>query len=209
MDARRAANVAQSKYPEELIAVISERGGKYASDFIEHACTSNRRVWEHSASAFGNIAVRLVGRLGLDIPQNVEYMKDWSVYAAVELGLKAETRYNETYFPGAELIEKRFTEHIRTGVAVNAPATGPFGAVFPAGVKRGWLTRAEALPLAFLALDTSIRPGDRKVWLEVLDALEVGDAVVDNGERSRHGCVAVFEREFEPDLELLAFIDAC
>jgi hypothetical protein len=132
-------------------------------------------MWEHSASAFGGVAVLLVDRIGLDIPQNVEYMKDWSVYAAAAMGLKAETHYKETDLPGLDLVETRFVEHIQTGVAVGVPATGPFGEVFPEGVKRGWLAREQAVDLAFFALDAAVRPGDRKVWLRVLDKLGVTD----------------------------------
>jgi sRNA-binding carbon storage regulator CsrA len=175
VDARKAVNVLRGS-KELLVTVIAERGEKFASDFIQYACVSSRRTWEHSASAFGGVAVLLVDRLGLDIPQTAEYMKDWSVYAAAAMGLKAETFYGETDLPGLGLIEKRFVEHIQTGVAVGAPATGPFCAVFPEGVKRGWLAREQAADLAFFALDAAVRPGDRKVWLRVLDELGVTDA---------------------------------
>ncbi|MDR2771063.1 MAG: PRTRC system protein E, partial [Clostridiales Family XIII bacterium] len=179
VDARRAANILTTggfSRPELQVAVIAERGARYASDFINHACISRRRMFEHSASAFGNTAVRLVYSLDLDVPQTVEYIKDWSVYAAAALGLKAETRYNETDLPGLDLIEKRYAEHIRTGAAVGAPATGPFSAVLSAGVKRGLIARDEAVSVVFSALDAAIRPGDRKVWLRVLDELSVSDA---------------------------------
>ena len=175
VDASRAVNTLRNDNKEALTAVISERGAKYALSFIAHACVSRRRAWEHSASAFGNVAVRLVDKLNLDIPQTVEYMKDWSVYAAAAMGLKAETLYNEEDLPGLDLIKKRFVEHIHIGVAVNAPATGPFGAVLPEGVKRGWLSREQAIRLVFSALDSSVRPGDRKVWLGVLDELGISD----------------------------------
>lgn len=175
VDARRAANITYNASQEMLIQVIAERGTKYASDFIRYACVSQRRGYEHSASGFGNAAVRLVVQLNLDIPQNVEYMKDWSVYAAAAMGLQAEIRFNETNLPSIDLIKRRFTEHVLTGVAVNTPATGPFGAVLPEGVKRGWLSREIAVDLIFSALDASVRPGDRKVWLDVLEELEVSD----------------------------------
>jgi hypothetical protein len=113
--------------------------------------------------------------LHLDVPQNVQYMKDWSVYAAAAMGLKAETRYRETDLPALALIEKRFIEHILMGVAVEVPATGPFGAVLPEGVKRGWLPCEQAIDLVFSALDAAVRPADRKVWLSVLDELGVSD----------------------------------
>ena len=175
-DAQRAANILRGINNDEIfVAVIAERGVKYALDFITHACVSRRRIHEHSVSVYGNTAVRLVDKLNLNIPQNVEYMKDWSVYAAAALGLKADIRYQETDLPGAELIERRFAEHIEAGVALNTPATGPFGAVLPAGVKRGWLFREKAVSLVFSALDASVRPGDRKVWINVLDELGISD----------------------------------
>ena len=175
VDARRAANILYRCDNEMLTPIIAGRGAKFASDFISYACVSRRRIWEHSASVFGNTAVRLVDKLELEIPQSVEYIKDWSVYAAIAMGLKAEEQFHETDFPCLELIEKRFVEHIHVGVAVNAPATGPFGAVLPAGVKRGFLPREEAVSLVFSALDAAVRPGDRKVWLDVLDELGVGE----------------------------------
>jgi hypothetical protein len=175
VDARRAANILSGGGVEVLVSVIARRGAKYAADFITHACVSGRRAWEHSASAFGNVAVRLVDRLNLAVPQNVGYIKDWSVYAAAAMGLKAETHYRETDLPGLEMIEKRFAEHVRAGVAAGTPATGPFGAVLPEGARRGWLPREDAAELVFSALDAAVRPGDRKVWLDVLDALGVTD----------------------------------
>ena len=180
VDARRASNILSSgnnlfSRSNMVIDVIASRGEKYALDFIGFACNSRRRAWEHSASSFGNVAVQLVDRMDLDIPQSVEYMKDWSVYAAAALGLKAETFFRDTNLPVLEMIERRFGEHILTGVEVNTPATGPFGEVLPAGVKRGWLPREKAVDLVFSALDAAVRPGDRKVWLDVLDQFAVSD----------------------------------
>lgn len=176
VDARRAAGILRAVDSTLTAAVIAQRGAKYAVDFIGYACVSRRRMWEHSASVFGNTAVRLVDSLDLDIPQNVQYLKDWSVYAAHAMGISSEIRYKEMGLPGMALIEKRFAEHIQTGVAVGAPATGPFGKVLPAGVTRGWLPREEAVELVFAALDAAVRPADRKVWLDVLGELRVSDA---------------------------------
>ena len=176
VNAQRAASILRGGSSTLIAKVIASRSAKYAADFIGFVCVSSRRAWEHSASAYGAAAVRLVDMLNLDVPQNVQYMKDWSVYAAAAMGLKAETFYKETDLPDLELIEKRFIEHVRVGVAVSVPATGPFGAVLPAGVKRGWLPRKQAITLVFSALEVAVRPADRKVWLTVLDELEVGDA---------------------------------
>lgn len=175
VDARRAANISRNAEHEILIAVIAARGAKYASDFIIFACISRRRLYEHSPTAYCNTAVQLVDRLSLDVPQNVEYMKDWSAYAASAMRLKSKVRYGEYFMPRLDLTEKHFTDHIKTGVAVNTPATGPFGRVLPAGVLRGWISREQGIALTFSALDASVRPGDRKVWLGVLDDLNISD----------------------------------
>ena len=176
VDARRAANILTRTPNVELITeVIARRGAKYAADFIGFACISRNRWWEHSASLFGNVAVRLVDTLGLDIPQSVEYIKDWSVYASNAMQVPSELLHGEKDPPSLELIQKRFSEHVQVGIALNTPATGPFGAVFPEGVKRGQFSREEAIRLAFSALDASVRPGDRKIWLRVLDELNISD----------------------------------
>jgi len=177
VDARRASNICRGNDHEMLMALLASRGRKYVTDFINNACVSSRRVWEHSSTAFGEIAVKLVGKLELEIPSNVDYIKDWSACAAVAMGVKKDIDYwqSRERIPGLDIIEKRFVEHVEAGVAVGAPATGPFGKVLPAGVARGWLSRERAVPLVFSALDAAVRPGDRKVWLAVLEELVVTD----------------------------------
>lgn len=173
--ARRAANLPLNVHDPVLVEVIGRRGKKFALDLISYGCVSRHRMSEHSTSRFGKLAVRLVDRLSLEIPQSAEYIKDWSVYAAVAMGLPAETLYHETDLPDIAMIKKRFGEHIRVGIAVNAPATGPFGRLFPEGVLRGYMSKEEGIGLIFSALDASVRPADRKVWLQALDKLGISD----------------------------------
>lgn len=177
VNARRAVSILlninmQNPVLTVLAEVICGRGEKFASDFIKYGCVSRYRMHEHSGSRFGKLAVYLVDRLNLDIPQTVDYIKDWSVYAAAALGLPAETLYKETNLPDIEVIKRRFAEHIKVGAAVNAPATGPFGKLLPKGVMDGYLPYEEAVGLVFSALDAAVRPGDRKVWIQVL--FEIG-----------------------------------
>ncbi|MDR3013699.1 MAG: hypothetical protein LBU70_10925 [Chitinispirillales bacterium] len=184
VSARRAGDISHSADSKMLVDVIAERGAKYAANFITHACVSGRGVREHLES----IVVYLVDRLDLEIPQNPEYIENWSRCADIAIDLKdqpalagAASDYlkyggmdrDRTDLPSLELIQKHFVEHIVTGVAVNAPVTGFFGAVFVAGVKLGWLLHEKAIELVFSALDTSIRPIDRKVWLNVLDEIGI------------------------------------
>ncbi|MFK4729236.1 hypothetical protein ROT00_06075 [Agromyces mediolanus] len=180
VDARRAEDVlgGAGVVPDELATeVLASRGPEFATAFIARACRSNRRAWEHSSSVHAGRAVRLVHRLELPVPESVEYLKDWAVYAALALGEEAEL------FPGdrggidAELIRSRFAEHVRVGVAVGAPATGPFGRAVAAGTAAGWIERDQAVELVLVALDAAQRPGDRKAWAGALtDALALSDA---------------------------------
>jgi len=158
-----------------LVAVLADRGPAFAAGFVQHACVRRRRPFENAASVFAGVAVRLVARLNLPVPENVEYMKDWAVYAAKALGQPAEAWHDEPDV-AQKVIQARFAEHVRVGVAVGAPATGPFGTVIPAGVAAGWLERDEAVGLVFAALDAAVRPGDRQVWVGALDKLGVTDA---------------------------------
>ncbi len=175
VDARRAIDICDQSNQEMLIEVVAERGPKYATKFIEYICQFSPRMREHSASVLGKVAVQLVHKLKLEIPQDVEYIRDWSVYAANAMGLKTELTRGETNLPDIDFIQARFNEHILTGATVNTPATGPFGLVIPAGVKRGWLSREVGEEITFSALDGCVRPSDRKVWLDVLEELEVSD----------------------------------
>ncbi|MDR2567636.1 MAG: hypothetical protein LBC97_16605 [Bifidobacteriaceae bacterium] len=180
VDARRAANQVRplhEGFTEDLVAdVLASRGAVFAARFIEHACVASRRMWEHSTSALGGVAVRLVERLALPVPDNTEYIKDWAAFAAATLGLPAEITGPQRALPAESAIRDRFAEHVRAGVAAGAPATGPFGPVVAAGVEKGWMGRAEAVELAFAALDAASRPGDRKAWLAALDQLGVENA---------------------------------
>ncbi len=176
VDARRFVNIANSQYSDVLVEAVCSRGEKYVVDFIRFACSSSRRGWEHSASVFGEVAVKLVDKLNLKIPESSEYIKDWSVYAGQALGKKTETsKLNKETAPTFELIERTFEEHIVMGIAVNAPATGPFPKVLLEGVNRGLLQREKAIELIFVGIDSSVRPGDRKAWVEILNELNITD----------------------------------
>ncbi|RXZ50413.1 hypothetical protein ESP57_00890 [Agromyces fucosus] len=166
--------------PDHLAAeVLATRGPEFAIAFTARACRSNRRPWEHATSVHAGRAVRLVHHHELPVPESVEYLKDWAVYAAVALGLEAELYPADRGPIETGLIRSRFADHLRTGVAVGAPATGPFGGVLAAGAEQGWIERDEAVSLALDALDAAQRPGDRKVWAGLLvGSLALTDAEI-------------------------------
>ena len=179
-DARRAEAVlgGPGSVPDQLAAeVLATRGPDFAIAFTSRACRSNRRPWEHATSVHAGRAVRLVHHHELPVPESVEYVKDWAVYAALALGLEAELHPAGRGPIDADVIRSRFVDHVRTGVAVGAPATGPFGAVVTAGAEQGWVERDEAVALALAALDAAQRTGDRKVWAGALtDSLALSDS---------------------------------
>ncbi len=175
VDAKRAASLIRGNN-EAAFLVISERGKKYAADFIAAVCRSDRRAWEHSSSVFGMLCVHLVHRMELEIPQSTEYIKDWAVYAASALRImKSERRFDLDFAPGEEMIRSRFAEHIEVGIAINAPATGPFSAVLIEGVKQEMIPKDHAKELVFFALNASNRPGDRKAWMNALEKIGLTD----------------------------------
>lgn len=176
VDARRAANVLRQGN-EVALKAIEVRGETYAVNFIKAACASNRRIWEHSLSVLGMLALKLVHKMNLDIPESVEYMKDWAAGAAMILGIIGKERnLDESFALKKEEITERFTEHIEAGIAINVPATGPFSKVLIWGVENSVLTKEMAMEQVFYALNSAQRPGDRKELINVLEQIGLTDA---------------------------------
>jgi hypothetical protein len=181
VDARRAAAILSGPgiVPDEVsFQVLAGRSPAFAAAFVQAACRSNRRPWEHAPSVHGGAAVRLVAHHNIAVPQNTEYLKDWAAFAlAVITGDRSEIYPRERSVPTVEVIRSRFAEHAEAAGALAMNATGPFGRVVPAAVAQGWWGRDQAVELSFLALDSAQRPGDRKRWAEILtDHLEISDA---------------------------------
>lgn len=169
VDARRAAGIMPSRIGDELSTrILAQRGPEFAARFIEAACRSNRRAWEHSSSVHGGAVVRLVIAHDLPVPENLEYLKDWAVYAAGALDAGGELFPADRGLIAVSDIASRYREHADAAVAVGLPATGPIVTTIAPAMTLGWIDRTEALDLAFRGLDSSQRPGDRKAWVELL-----------------------------------------
>jgi len=171
VDAKRAAQVLPPSHrlgDERTARLLASRGPQFTAAFVTAACRSNRRPWEHATSVYAGAVVRAVDLLDLPVPHEVEYLKDWSVYALGALTGEGELYPQERGWCPPEVVSRRALEHVRAGVAVGAPATGPFGSVVPHAVAAGWLDRDEAVRLALTALDAAQRPGDRRAWVQVL-----------------------------------------
>ena len=157
-------------FGDAKIKVIASRGDKFASTLVDSWYGNN------TEGTFRDTPVRLVLALDLDIPQKIGYFTDWAMLAFEALSLTP----NRWIDPDGKwltpaTIEARFAEHIRSGLVVNTPLTGNFGEVAIYGIKRGLLDRDEMIPHIFAALDSAIRPVDRKVLLEILDQLNITD----------------------------------
>lgn len=171
VDARRAESVlpgVERLDDETATRILAARGPAFAGQFVAAACRARRRPWEHDTTVHAGSAVRLVDLHDLPVPQDVEYLKDWSAYALAVLTGESHV------FPGSrglcapEVVLRRLPEHVRAGVAAGVPATGPFGRLVAAATAQGLLDRDEALDLVLVALDAAQRPGDRATWVTVL-----------------------------------------
>ncbi|MCL2223745.1 MAG: hypothetical protein FWB96_02120 [Defluviitaleaceae bacterium] len=165
---------------EMLFAVVKARGAKFSRDFVNAACAWGFFSWADYASETGSIytLMCMVNELLEEVPQNTNYLTAWAQCAAAALGINDGERFAmHQKAPDVSLIEKRFEEHIRVGVALNATAMGYWGLakILPAGVKRGLFPRDEAVEMVFSALDSAIRPGDRLAWVGAIDTLEISD----------------------------------
>jgi len=175
VDAKRAANILR-RSSEVALKAIKERGETFAMNFIKAACTSNRRIWEHSLSVLGMLALKLVHEMNLEIPESVEYMKDWAAAAAILLTSKRKDyNFDEKFVIEKSEILRRFNEHIEVGVALNVPATGPFSEILIWGVQNNLITKDTAMEQVFYGLSIAQRPGDRKEYVNVLEQIGITD----------------------------------
>ena len=171
VEAKRAANIL-SRGDEIVLQTIMARGESYAQNFVLAACTSNRRAWEHSLSVLGMLALKLVHKMNLPLPESVEYMKDWSATSAILLGReKKDYNFDESFVLEKEEILRRFLEHIELGISLGIAATGPFSKVLLWGAENQLFSTETAKNYIFEALQIAKRPGDRKAWLEILDKI--------------------------------------
>ena len=171
VEAKRAANIL-SRGDEIVLQAIMARGESYALNFVLATCTSNRRAWEHSLSVLGMLALKLVHKMNLPLPESVEYMKDWSAASAILLEReKKDYNFDESFVLEKEEVLRRFLEHIELGISLGIAATGPFSKVLLWGAENQLFSTEAAKNYIFEALQIAKRPGDRKAWLEILDKI--------------------------------------
>ncbi len=159
IDAKRAAGFRLPEDRDAVFLVFAERSPAFAAAY---ATAPRSDAW---------LAARLVAHHGIEIPDSVSYLEGWSWYARTALleGTDADLA----------VVGDRFVDHVRAAASTPIPprSTG-LDEVFALGLERGLLSRAEALEIAFSALDAAHRPGDRVVWQGLLD----GQVGVTDGE---------------------------
>lgn len=179
VDARRSVELAPRPGvvdDDVLLACLAPRGPEFAVDFVRRTCLREWRNSDRSSSPYGPVSVRLAELHGLPVPDAVGYLLDWVVVAAWALGEDVEVVPLRSAPPSVDQVEGRFAEHVRAAVAAGVPGTSPLPVLLGTGVRRGWVDRAEALSLAFAALDTAVRPSDRKAWaVAITDGLGLTD----------------------------------
>ena len=163
-----------------LARCVAQRGEAYAAEFIDEVCLPLLRASEHSLSAHGAAAVRLVCDLGLAVPEKIDYLKDWAVVALAALtGDVAEIPWPEKHaLPTFEELRPSFDEHWPAALHSGVPMTGPLGKLLSAAVKAGLIERSAGMEQLFASLDAAVRPGDRKA----LTSLIVNDIAVTDDE---------------------------
>ncbi|WP_047262392.1 hypothetical protein [Corynebacterium mustelae] len=165
----RAAEVLESVDTAVIAAVVAERGADFAQDFIACCGRTRRRLWTKGLSTFGTALVFLVHDAHLPVPQDVEYLTDWSIVAARQMfRVNFEEAASHHVFPPKSTLLPRFLEHVRQAITAGVAITGPFGMVFTSATRVGRLERETAVDLAFSGLSTAIRPSERKEWAKII-----------------------------------------
>lgn len=176
----RAVSLLQYTDDVVLARCVAQRGEAYAATFIDEVCVPLLRVSEHSLSAHGEAAVRLVCEMRLSVPNKVGYLQDWSIVALAALtGDVDNITFPEKHvLPTFEELRPSFEEHWQATLRSGAPMTGTFGKLLAAAVKAGLIERDAGIEQLFMSLDAAARPSDRKE----LTSLIVNDIAVTDDE---------------------------
>ena len=157
-------------YDDKLIKVISSRGEKFFLEFVNSACIASTR-WDGGPTRFGGMVVKCVLYYNVPIPENLEYLLDWSYHVRHTI----EDTPQAHQFPKLQLadLEATFDNHVQLCIKLGMKDAKNFPEVVTYGIEKNLLNRQLVLEIAMNGLDTSVRPGDRKKWYQVLEAIEI------------------------------------
>lgn len=164
--------VSLRQYIDDIVLArcVAQRGEAYAAKFIDEVCIPRLRTSEHSLSAHGEAAVRLVCEMGLPVPNKVGYLQDWSIIVlAVLSGDVSEIAWPEKHvLPTLEELRPSFEEHWRAVLHSGVPMTGTFGKLLTAATKARLIERDAGMEQLCVSLDAAVRPGDRKELVSLI-----------------------------------------
>ncbi len=206
---RRAAAVmaehsrgwAHPKATKATVAALAERGTEFAARFVDAAASGNEFAWFEVSDA----ALAAVHELRLPVPGQTQYLDSYAEYVALLLARVAEGSApdpNAPWQPELESIRARFAEHVAQGVPAAAARSEDWAAVVSGAAALGWLSRAEALELAWTGLDAAQRPVARGPWVSALAGpLAVSDDELD---AARDRLIPLLSLGHGPLVELVA-----
>lgn len=170
VSARRAEQLVTGD-DEVAFDCITQRGVEYASQFLDHYYRSTIRMHEHTLSVLGALGVSLALFTNRAPLANLDYLKDWAVLARHALTGNTRDMYREySKLPELTEITPSFKEHVDTAIEVGVPVTGPFGELLSNAFDQNVLTRNDILEACVKGMDLAVRPGDRKVFSQLLTA---------------------------------------
>lgn len=159
---RRTLQLASTRYltnssvSEIVSRLLAERGREFVQRLVPAAARSDDLTAE--------ILTPLVVQFDLPVPESKRYLERWSRCAHTALGLSPSFHAQSL---DLALIGARYTDHVRVAVQLDA-GTQPLTGTLEPAVERGWISRDEAIDLAFTALDLTKRPGYRVDWARAI-----------------------------------------
>ena len=189
-----------------LVALLTERGAKFAADYIDRESSGHDIAYVTMTPSRGDAWVQLVRDLELEPPCQLGYAVAWTTLALQACRGEGDP---EPFTAEAE-------EHLSLAVEVHLPPHGALGDL----LRLDLLPRERRLELCLAGLESAPRPSDRADWgcllldLAVTDdelraradlllgALASGEGPLLEGLGTR--CVAVLGDEYLPDLLVIA-----
>lgn len=170
ISANRARSIVTQSDMEVVAAAVACRDDDFVRSFAETVCRKTNRFGEHNATFYGEIAVTAMCVKELPPIENFEYLKDWAVFAGRSLGGATEP----TLFPPEaqdipeEILLPTAIEHLVAAIEQGVRVSGPLGAAITGIIERGLVPTEGLIGAAIRALEASVRPSDRRRWIEIL-----------------------------------------
>ncbi|RKW69970.1 hypothetical protein [Galactobacter caseinivorans] len=150
--------------------LMAARSPAAEADFLQGFWGDFGRSSTFGASRHAALILQRIHDSALDLPDTVEYTKDFWAHVGARLDAVGKVYpWDVVKEPLPEaVLRARFSEHVRLTGQLGVQVTGPFATAVVEAMRRGWVPRQEVLDAALVAMDTAVRPADRKVWTTLL-----------------------------------------